>query len=111
MPARTKGRAKFDFRGRAFVWWVDGDCYLRIASADKKFVIAFPLGGSGPPAVAVIGQEFLGVEPAVPHPVWLQLYPPWPAGESMGAWVDELLRWSFDPAHSLTRLDAPPQLL
>ncbi len=111
MPARTKRRAKFDFRGRPFVWWVDGDRYLRIASADKKFIIAFPLGGSGPPAIAVIGQEFPGVEPVVPRPVWLRLSAPWASGKSMGAWVDELLRWSFDPAHSLTRLDKPPELL
>ena len=44
MPARTKGRVKFDFRGRRFVWWVDGDRWLRIASLDKKVVLAVPLG-------------------------------------------------------------------
>jgi hypothetical protein len=38
------GRAKFDFRGRPFVWWVDGDFWLRIASLDKRFVVAYALG-------------------------------------------------------------------
>jgi len=107
MPARTKRRAKFSFRNRPFVWWVDNDKYLRITSLDKKFVIALALGASGPSALSVIGQEFPGIEPSEPRPIWLAI--DWPSGDSMGAYVDSLLRWSFDPTHELIRLSQPPR--
>jgi hypothetical protein len=104
MPARTKRRAKFDFHGRPFVWWIDGDKYLRIASFDKSFVISLLLYNEAddPPHVEVIGQEFPGIDPAEPRPV--RLYVTWPAGDSMGAWVDELLTWAFDPGKELRRV-------
>ena len=107
MPARTKGRAKFDFRGRPFVWWIDGDRYLRITSLDKRFIIAFPFWRelNGPPILEVIGQEFPGIDAQEPRPIWLEV--PEQSGP-MGAWVDALLRWSFDPAHNLVRFAGPP---
>ncbi|HEY2586905.1 MAG TPA: hypothetical protein VGI81_14260 [Tepidisphaeraceae bacterium] len=110
MPARTKRRAKFDFRGRPFVWWIDGDKYLRIASLDKRFVIAHPLGTApgDPPTVAVIGPEFPGLDPADQRPVWFTV--PRPAG-TVGAWVDQLLSWSFDSAEPRTRLAETPRFL
>jgi hypothetical protein len=109
MPARTKGRAKFDFRGRPFVWWVDGDYWLRIASLDKRFVVAFALGRAAdqPPILTVHGHEFPGLEPSEPRPIYLITLEP--AGNSMGAWVDQLLIWSFDQKHELTRADGPPR--
>jgi hypothetical protein len=111
MPARTKRRAKFDFHGRPFVWWVDADRYLRISSLDKKFIIAYPLGtaGDAPPAVEVIGTEFHGINSTEPRPLWF-VAPPLPA-TSMGAWVHCLLTWSFDPSQKLERVDRPPQFL
>ena len=39
MGARKKGRVKFDFNGRPFVWWIDNVTFLRIASDDKRFVV------------------------------------------------------------------------
>ena len=93
MPARTKRRAKFQFRGRAFVWWVDGARYLRICSADKKFVVAFHLVGA-PAVLDVIGQEFPGLDASQKRPIRLGL--PQVDGRSMGALVDGLLRWVFD---------------
>lgn len=109
MAARTKRRAKFDFRGRPFVWWIDGDRYLRISSLDKKFIVALALGADrdGDPAFSVIGQEFCGIDRSEQRPVWLAAS--WPVGTSMGACVDELLRWSFDPTHELVRLSGPPR--
>jgi hypothetical protein len=109
MPARTKGRAKFDFRGRPFVWWVDGDYWLRIASLDKRFVVAFALGRAidQPPILTVHGQEFPGLEPSEPRPIYLITLEP--SGGSMGAWVDQLLTWSFDQAHELKRVEGPPR--
>jgi hypothetical protein len=105
MPARTKGRAKFDFRGRPFVWWVDGDYWLRIASQDKRFVVACALGRAAdqPPILTVHGPEFPGLDPSEPRPVHLVL--PKTKGDSMGAWVEQLLTWSFDHARELTRTE------
>jgi hypothetical protein len=107
MPARTRGRAKFDFRGRPFVWWVDSDRWLRIASLDKRFVIAWPLGRrlDEPSTILVVGQEFPGIDAAEARPV--RLLVPERVGPSMGAWVDHLLRWSFDPAHERVRYAGP----
>jgi hypothetical protein len=111
MGARTKRRAKFDFRGRPFVWWVDGDVYLRVSSLDKKFVIALPLGTEpgDPRGVEVIGSEFPGLTRSDRRPVWLAAPPL--SRESMGGWVEELLNWSFDENHALHRLSAPPRFI
>jgi hypothetical protein len=109
MPARTKGRATFDFRGRQFVWWIDGDRWLRIASLDKRFLVAFPLGRAidQPPVLVVHGQEFPGLTPSDSRPVHLIV--PEPSGGSMGAWVDQILAWSFDESHHLIRAGGAPQ--
>jgi hypothetical protein len=108
MPARTKGRARFDFRGRQFVWWIDGDYWLRITSLDKRFVVAFPLGRVSEqlPTLVVHGHEFPGLTPADSRPVYLVV--PEPSG-SMGAWVDQILTWSFDESHELIRAEGPPR--
>ena len=109
MPARTKGRAKFDFRGRPFVWWVDAERWLRIASLDKRFVVAYALGRAlgQPPILTVHGHEFPGLDSSEPRPV--HLIATEPTGKSMGAWVDHLLAWSFEERHELIRADGPPQ--
>jgi hypothetical protein len=113
MPARTKGRAKFDFRGRPFLWWVDRDRYLRITSLDKKFVIAFLIGTEPdePQVVEVIGSEFPGVDRSDPRPLWF-VAPALPTtGTGMGAWVDCLLTWSFDAGQERERVAARPRFL
>jgi hypothetical protein len=85
MAARTKGRAKFDFRGRPFVWWVDGDRYLRVSSLDKRLIIAYPLVAEAddPAVVEVIGSEFPGLDQSEQRPVWFVAAPL--SGRSMGA--------------------------
>jgi hypothetical protein len=103
MPARTRRRAKFDFQGRPFVWWVDADRYLRICSLDKKFIISLSLWGAAPEVVEVIGQEFPGLDRSERRPVWL-IAPP-ASGTSMGSRVNELLTWSFARDRPLTRAD------
>lgn len=112
IPARTKRRAKFDFCGRPFVWWVDGDRYLRIISSDKKFVIAVPLGIKNDcwPVVQIIGHEFPGIDPREQRPV-VVAGPPLQTCGSMGAWVDQTLRWAFNPAHELLRIAEPIRIL
>ena len=106
MPARTKGRAKFDFRGRAFLWWVDRDWYLRILSLDKKFIIAVPLGAlpEESSVIEVIGPEFPGLDPAEARPIHL-IGPHRTNSLSMGGWVNEVLTWAFDQTHQLIRTD------
>ena len=103
MPARTKRRANFTFRGRPFVWWIDADRYLRVSSLDKRFVVALHLlrCTDAPNVLDVIGPEFPGVAPADRRPVRLAV--PSPYGQSMGATVDALLRRSFDPGHEIIR--------
>ena len=105
MPARTKGRAKLDFHGRPFIWWVDDDRYLRIASLDKKFVISATLLDDR--VVEVIGSEFPGLDPSEVRPV--RFLVSLPASGSIGAMVEQLLQWSFDPALERVRI-APIQL-
>jgi hypothetical protein len=109
MPARTKRRAKFDFNGRPFVWWIDGDYWLRIASMDKRFVVAYALGRAldQAPILVVDGPEFPGLGSGVPRPAYLVV--PEPSGESMGAWIEELLTWSFTPRHQVALGEAPPR--
>src|SRR5687768_17262599 len=104
MPARTKGRARFDFRGRAFVWCGNRAYRLRVSSLDKKFVIASALwrAADTPPVVGVRGFEFPGIDRNQPLPVWLvapELGDPRGPGSSMGPLVEHLLSWSFDPGH------------
>ncbi len=111
MPARTKRRAKFDFHGRPFVWWVDGDRWLRIASRDKRFVVAFPLvrAVDQPPSLTVYGHEFPGLAPSEARPI--HLVSPQPKGDSMGAWVEQLLVWCFDEAHEIVTAEGPPRFI
>lgn len=109
MPARTKGRARFDFQSRPFVWWIDGDRWLRIASDDKQFVVAYPLGRApDQPAVLVVhGHEFPGLEQSARRPINLRVFEP--SGDSIGAWVQALLQWCFDPTHELIEIADPPR--
>ena len=71
MGVRKKGRVKFTFGGRLFVWWIDNGTYLRIASDDKRFVAGnllidrFDL-------LAVHGPEFPGLETSA-RPVWFSM--------------------------------------
>jgi hypothetical protein len=95
MPARTKRRAKFDFNGRPFLWWIDGDGWLRICSADKKFVVALDLvqSANAPARLQVIGPEFPGAAGDISRPLLTQLdgvFQP-----SMGATVHAVLAKVF----------------
>lgn len=108
MATRTKRRAKFDFQGRPFVWWVDGDRWLRIASQDKHFVVAYPLGRApDEPAVLVVhGKEFPRLQSAS-RPRYMVI--PEPRADSMGACVEQLLRWCFESSEELVESQSPPQ--
>jgi hypothetical protein len=96
MAVRTKRLAKFEYHGRQFVWWVDSDIFLRIASADKQFVVAYVLveTESIGPLLAVHGPEFLSVSRSERRPVWLA--PPRFSADSMGRLVADALDWCFE---------------
>ena len=76
---------------------------------DKRFVVAYALGRASdqPPILTGHGHEFPGLEPSEPHLVYLKTREP--AGTSMGARVEQLLAWSFDRQHNLSRADGPPR--
>ncbi len=95
MAVLTTRRAKFEYHGRHFVWWVDSDTWLRIASADKQFVVAYLLfdPDSVGPLLVVHGTKFPGIPRAEPRPVWL--VPPKFIADSMGGHVADVLDWCF----------------
>jgi hypothetical protein len=70
MAVRKKGRSIIEVGGRRFVWHVHRETYLRIASEDKRFVVAYRWIGE--PELSVIGPEFPGVSPSEPRPVVLR---------------------------------------
>jgi hypothetical protein len=108
MSIRVKGRAKFDYRGRQFVWWVDNDTYLRIASADKQFVVAYLLFDPNfiGPLLAVHGPEFPGVSRKESRPSWF--VPPKFSATSMGGHVAEILDWYFQTENHERFAGTPP---
>ena len=70
-------------------------------------MIAYPLviPSDAKPIVEVIGSEFPGLDESYPRPCWFEV--PALSGDSMGGWVDELLRWSFDSTHELHQVKEP----
>ena len=104
MPARTKGRAKFNFRGRTFLWYITDDGRLHIHSLDKKFVIAVPLlrALNEPHVVDVIGQDFPGLDRTTARPIRIGLPEFATEANNMGALVNAVLRWAFDARRSPT---------
>lgn len=105
MAIRTKGRAPFDYNGRAFVWHVADDVLLRIASADKQFSVAYELLGSNR-LLSVGGPEFIGLPNTVTRPAWI--VPPEFSAKIGGRTVREILDWCFDPNHVILLYDGPP---
>ena len=108
MAIRKKNRNSFQHSGRSFVWWIDNDTYLRIASENKTFVVAYlifdtpeDVGG----ILVVHGSEFAGLEGDSKRPAFLET--PRSIADmlqnSIGATVDAVLTWSLDPKHDIIR--------
>lgn len=104
MGVRGKGRACFECLGERFYWYQD-DWRVHVSSEDKTFVIAYFIGdpwGDGP-HLEVHGQRFPGLEVNKLRPVRLCV-PNFVAKEwtnSLGAFVNALLRWSLKKSHCL----------
>ena len=92
MGIRKKGRAKFNFDGRVFVWWIDNEIYLRIASDDKRFVVAYLLLGETS-LLAVHGPEFPGLDDRK-RPAWFTI-PQLAAEPEIGRHVNHILTVCF----------------
>jgi hypothetical protein len=74
-----------------FVWYIEGDRYLRIASEDKRYCVS--LEWEAPVKLRVSGQEFPGLTDTS-RPVALVM--PRFEWKSIGGLVDAILTWSFD---------------
>ena len=105
MAIRTKGRVRFDYNGRPFVWHVADEVVLRIASADKHFSVAYELIGNNP-LLAVGGPEFVGIAKSVSRPAWI--VPPKFNARVSGRLVREVLNWCFDPDHEIIPYEGQP---
>lgn len=108
MGVRKKGRTRFECLGETFVWYFD-EWYIRIASEDKSFVIAYFMGGPwGDEAhLEVHGHRFPGIERTKRRPVRV-LIPEAVLDEfqsSTGAFINALIRWCLDESHTLVDYD------
>ncbi|MFN3168557.1 MAG: hypothetical protein ACE37H_15970 [Phycisphaeraceae bacterium] len=108
MVVRKKGRSKFIHSGQEFVWWVDNDTFIRIASGDKALVVAYliydvpsDVGG----ILAVHGPKFPGIERTEKRPIWLVVPQEIMDAfqQSIGAVVNALISWCLDPEHEIIR--------
>lgn len=106
MAIRTKGRRRFDFNGRPFVWFVKDDVYLRIASGDKRFSVIFELVGKQP-LLGVSSHGFPGIPDAIARPAWI-IPPKFATQGSTPALVREVLEWCHDPDHEVVPYRGPP---
>ena len=104
MAIRTKGRAKFNYNGRNFVWYTSQMVLLRIASVDKQFSVGYELLGNNR-LLVVSGPEFLGIDKTI-RPAWI--VPPPFSTEIGGSTVREILDWCFDSAHEIVPYAGPP---
>ena len=90
MAIRSKGRARITVNDREFVWYVHDDRELRIASSDKRFVVAIDLGITD--VLVVKGPEFPRLErPDRPRKVEL----PEIDWSSMGRAAAEIVTWCY----------------
>ncbi len=93
MGVRKKGRVKFMFGDRLFVWWIDNDTYLRIASDDKRFV-AGNLLLDRLDLLAVHGPDFPGLETSA-RPAWFSM-PDLDCTTDFGRRVNDILELCFN---------------
>lgn len=99
MAIRSKGRSSIEVQGRSFVWWVHDEHEVRIASEDKRFVVAYCWVGN--PVVAVSGPEFPGLSSTDRRPVLLR--PPAFVYRNPGGLAREVIMWALYS----TRQDSP----
>jgi hypothetical protein len=93
MAVRKKGRSVVEVSGRRFFWHVHRETHVRIASEDKRFVVAYRWVGE--PELSVSGPEFPGLSPFLPRPVILR--PPSFAYSSPAELARQVIRWVLSP--------------
>jgi hypothetical protein len=104
MGVRKKGRARFEYLGEYFHWYLD-DWRVHVCSEDKTFVIAYFMGdpwGDGP-HLEVHGNRFPGLEDNSNRPVRLCVpkFVTSAGTKSLGAFVNALIRWSLRTSHRI----------
>ena len=105
MGIRKKGRAKFDYHGRLFVWWIDNEIYLRIASDNKRFVVGHLLVGESS-LLAVHGPDFPGLEHNQ-RPCWFTMPPL--RSPDIGRHVEHILNICFQSREFVPFTDELPE--
>lgn len=97
--ACTERRSQIEVAGRRFVWYVHGETHIRIASEDKRFVVAYRWLGE--PELTVSGSEFPRLAASAPRPFVLR--PPEFSYRSPAGLARQIIRWAFSspeqPAH------------
>ena len=91
MAVRKTGRSTVEVEGRRFVWYVHRETHVRIASEDKKFIVAYRWIGE--PELSVTGQEFPRVSPSAPRPVVIR--PPEFTYRSPAGLARQVIKWSL----------------
>ena len=105
MAIRKKGRSIIEVNGRSFVYWVHDEQEVRIASTDKRFVVAFRWIGD--PLLTVSGQEFPDLSASEPRPVFLR--PPAFVYRSPAGLARHVIRGALYSGHrELQRIPAEP---
>lgn len=106
MGVRKKGRTRFECLGEYFHWYCD-DYSLRVASEDKSLVVKYYLIDQG--ILEIHGHRFPGIDRTAQRPVRV-LVPESVSNEfsnSIGAFVNALIRWCLDESHTLEYYDEP----
>ncbi len=100
MTIRTKGRRGIEVAGRQYIWHVKDDWQLRIASADKRFIVHYnlmrQLDDHG--EVTVVGQHFPGLSAERPQTLRCPRLPGDNA-QAPGA-VRALIEWCLEDEHA-----------
>lgn len=90
MGVRKQGRSVVEVGDRRFVWHVHRDTHVRIASEDKRFVVAYRW--TDEPELSVIGPEF----PRAPSPLRpFAVRPPAFAYRGPGELARQVIEWAL----------------
>jgi hypothetical protein len=91
MSVRKKNRNLIEVCGRRFVWYVHRETHVRIASEDKRFVVAYRWVGD--PELTVSGPEFPRLSESASRPCVIR--PPAFCFASPADLAHQIVRWAF----------------
>ncbi len=103
MGARKKGRCQITYAGRRYLWYVKDDWYLRIASEDKLFAVAYQWPADARASMLVSGTQFPGILLMERRPVCI--LPPRFTHNGLKTLVRKVIRWSLREDHEVRRIE------